>query len=436
MKDRGDGAHVSVRVPGDKSITHRALILAALARGTSVLRGLLPAADSWSTIGALRALGLAAPDLPADGAPVAVVGHGFDAPTAPSEPIDCGNSGTTARLLLGLASGYVFSTTLTGDASLRRRPMRRVTEPLTAMGARFEELGEADRLPIRVTGGSLRPFDYENLTGSAQVKSALLLAGLTSGVEVRVSERVASRDHTERMLRAMGADVAIERGEDGAYAVRLEPPAFLSPLECTIPGDFSSAAFFIALGLLSPRGTVRIRGVGVNPGRIGFLDALRRMGAWIELQDTCDVCEEPVADIVVGAAELEATRVEAVEIPGMVDEIPILAVLAARAQGETTVTGAAELRVKETDRLRALVENLRALGVEAEELPDGLVVQGTDRPLTGRVRTYGDHRIAMAFGVLGALPGNEIEIDEPDVAGISFPGFWDSLREAATALTR
>lgn len=436
MRDRGADVHVNVRVPGDKSITHRALILSALAKGTSVLRGLLPAADTWSTVGALRALGLAAPDLPADGAPVAVVGRGFDAPSAPLEPIDCGNSGTTARLCLGLLSAYGFQTTLTGDASLRRRPMRRVTEPLAMMGARFEELAEADRLPIRVTGGALRPIDYASPTASAQVKSALLLAGLASGVEVRVSERVASRDHTERMVGAMGADIAIERGVDGAYAVRLSPPAFLSPLECVIPGDFSSAAFFIALGVLAGRGTLRIRGVGVNPGRTGFLNVLRRMGAWIEFHDSCDVCEEPVADIVTGAAELRATRVEAAEIPAMVDEIPILAVLAARADGETTVTGASELRVKETDRLRALVENLRAIGVEAEELSDGLVVRGTDRPLAGRIRTYGDHRIAMAFGVLGAIPGNEIEIDEPDVSGISFPGFWDSLRETAIALTR
>lgn len=435
-KARVRGAHAEVRVPGDKSITHRALMLSCIADGRSMLRGLLPAGDSWSTVGALRALGFAAPDLPADGAPVTVYGSGLRAATAPSAPIDCGNSGTTARLLLGLISGYEIQATLTGDESLRRRPMRRVTEPLSAMGARFEELGEADRLPIRVTGGALRPIDYASPQSSAQVKSALLLAGITGGVEVRVTERVASRDHTERMLRAMGAEVEIDRGEGDAYTVRLAPPERLSPLDCTVPGDFSSAAFFIALGILSGGGTVRIPGVGVNPGRTGFLDALRRMGAGVEILDPRDVCGEPVADILAGSAELHGIQVDAKEIPAMVDEIPILAVLAARAHGETTITGAAELRVKETDRLRALAENLRAIGVETEELPDGIVVRGTDRPLSGRVRTDGDHRIAMAFGVLGALPGNEIEIDRPDVAGISFPGFWASLREAATALTR
>jgi len=430
------GAHAEVRVPGDKSITHRALMLASLARGTSVLRGLLPAGDSWSTVGALRALGLDAPDLPADGGPVTVAGRGLAGPAAPKTPIDCGNSGTTARLLLGLLSGYPFHAELTGDESLRRRPMRRVTEPLSAMGARFEELGEPDRLPIRVTGGPLRPIDYESPKSSAQVKSALLLAGIAGGVEVRVRERVASRDHTERMLRAMGAELEVGRGTDGAYAVRLAPPSSLNPIDYTVPGDFSSAAFFIALGLLSPGGSVRVSGVGLNPGRTGLLDVIRRMGAEVEVLDAREECGEPVGDVVARAAELRATRVGAAEIPAMIDEIPILAVLAARAEGETTITGASELRVKETDRLRVLAENLRALGVEAEELADGLVVRGTDRPLAGRVRTDGDHRIAMAFGVLGVLPGNRIEIDRPEAAGISFPGFWTSLREAATALTR
>ncbi|HEX7119661.1 MAG TPA: 3-phosphoshikimate 1-carboxyvinyltransferase [Longimicrobiales bacterium] len=430
------GPQVEVRVPGDKSITHRALILSAVARGTSLLRGLLPGEDPWSTVRALRALGLAAPDLPADGGTVAVTGRGLRAPSEPGEPIDCGNSGTTARLLLGLLSGYPFSATLTGDASLRSRPMRRVTGPLTTMGARYEELGEPDRLPIRVTGGALRPIDYASPKASAQVKSALLLAGTAAGVPVRVTEPFLSRDHTERMLRAMGAEIVAEHEPGAPPAVRLRPPELLAPLDCTVPGDFSSAAFFIALGVLAPRGAVRIPGVGVNPTRTGLLDALRRMGAEVELLDSCDVCEEPVSDVIASAAELRATRVDAAEVPAMIDEIPVLAILAARAEGETTITGAGELRVKESDRLRALAENLRAVGVEAEELPDGLVVRGTDAPLSGRVRAFDDHRIAMAFGVLGALPGNAIEVDDLDVVRISYPAFWDTLRTAAAALAR
>ncbi|HEX6941215.1 MAG TPA: 3-phosphoshikimate 1-carboxyvinyltransferase [Longimicrobiales bacterium] len=432
----GSGPRVELRVPGDKSITHRALMLSPLARGTSVLRGLLPGEDPWSTVRALRALGLAAPDLPGDGSAVAVSGHGLRAPKAPAAPIDCGNSGTTARLLLGLLSGYPFPATLTGDASLRSRPMRRVTEPLTTMGARFEELGEPDRLPIRVTGGALRSLDYASPRASAQVKSALLLAGVAGGVPVRVREPAVSRDHTERMLRAMGVDIVAEQEPGSPPTVQLNPPEFLAPLDCTIPGDFSSAAFFIALGVLAPGGGVRVRGVGANPTRTGLLEVLRRMGAEIELADSCDVCGEPVSDVVAMTAELRATRVAAAEVPAMIDEIPVLAILAARAEGETTITGAAELRVKESDRLRALAENLRAIGVEAEELPDGLVVRGTDAPLSGRVRSHGDHRIAMAFGILGALPGNAIEIDDPDVVGISFPGFWGALRSAAAALAR
>ncbi len=432
----GPGGFVEVRVPGDKSITHRALILSALARGTSLLCGLLPGEDPWSTVRALRALGLAAPDLPDDGGTVAVTGHGFREVRAPAEPIDCGNSGTTARLLLGLLAGYPFPATLTGDASLRARPMRRVTEPLERMGARFEELDEPDRLPIRVTGGALRPIDYVSPKASAQVKSAILLAGVSGGAEARVTEPVASRDHTERMLRAMGADLEHEPGEGGTATVRLRPPEFLAPLNCTVPGDFSSAAYFIALGLLASGGGVVIRGVGVNPTRTGLLDVLRRMGAEVELRDSCDVCEEPVSDVFARPAALRATRVEAREIPAMIDEVPVLAALAARAEGETVITGADELRVKESDRLRALAANLRAIGVEAEELADGLVVRGTDAPLAGRVRTFGDHRIAMAFGVLAALPGNAIEIDDPDVVRISYPGFWDRLGDAASAIAR
>ncbi len=426
---------VEVRVPGDKSITHRALILAALARGTSLLRGLLPGEDAWSTARALRALGLAAPDLPADGATVAVSGHGLRAAQEPREPIDCGNSGTTARLLLGLLSGWSLSATLTGDASLCSRPMRRVTEPLSRMGARFEELGEADRLPIRVTGGRLGPIDFASPKASAQIKSALLLAGLTGGVEVRVSEPYVSRDHTERMLRAMGADVQTESEPGSAPAVRFRPPEFLEPLELTVPRDFSSAAYFIALGILAPAGGLRVPYVGINPTRTGLLSVLERMGARPTLVGCCDACGEPVADIVVSPTALRGTRVEAAEIPALIDEVPILAILAARAEGETVITGASELRVKESDRIKAVVENLRAIGVEAEELPDGFVVQGTDAPLAGTVRAFDDHRIAMAFGILAALPGNDIRIDDPGVVRISNPGFWEQLRTASAALT-
>jgi 3-phosphoshikimate 1-carboxyvinyltransferase len=423
-----------MRVPGDKSITHRALILAALWQGTSILAGLLTSEDAQMTSAVLRGLGVSVPIIPEDGTPIAIAGHGLQGLQEPAAVLDCGNSGTTARLVLGVLAGSRLTATLTGDASLRARPMRRVTAPLAAVGARFEELGEPDRLPIRVSGGGLREIDYASPQASAQIKSALLLAGLTGGVPVRISEPLLSRDHTERMLRAMGADLVVSHRPGEAPRVELQPPEFLDPLRLTVPGDFSSAAFFLAFGILAPRGGVRIRGVGVNPTRTGLLDVLRRMGALVEEYAPGDICDEPVADLVATPARLRGTAIGAAEIPALIDEIPVLAILAARAEGETTITGAAELRVKESDRIAALAGNLRAIGVDAEELPDGLVIHGSDAPLAGRVQCFNDHRIAMAFGVLAALPGHEIEIDDPGIASVSYPAFWDHLRGAAEAL--
>jgi len=427
---RGDlaGADLAtVRVPGDKSISHRALLFAALAEGESRLRGLLDAADPASTAAALRALGVAVPALAAD-AEVRLRGVGLRGLRPPSKPVDCGNSGTTARLLLGVLAGQPLTATLTGDVSLRRRPMRRVTGPLVRMGAVVEELDAPDRLPLRIEGGRLAPLRYDSPHASAQVKSALLLAGLTGGVEVAVREPTPSRDHTERMLRAMG--VPVESGVDGGlpYAA-LQPVTALEPLDLNVPGDFSSAAFFIALGLLS-REPLRIAHVGLNPTRTGLLPVLERMGARVSAEPSRSA-GEPMGDVVVAPGALHGVAVEAHEIPGLIDEVPVLAVLAARAEGETRIRGAGELRVKESDRLAALAGNLRALGVEAADEGDELVVVGTDAPLRGDVRCHGDHRIAMAFGVLASLPGNDIRIDDTAVASISFPRFWTELDRAA-----
>jgi 3-phosphoshikimate 1-carboxyvinyltransferase len=428
-----DDPRVTLRVPGDKSLTHRALIFAALADGDSRLSGLLPAEDPHATARVLRALGAPVPELPRAGEEVVVAGRGVRGLAPCAALLDCANSGTTARLMLGVLSGYPFDSTLTGDDSLRSRPMRRVTEPLGRMGARFEELEAPDRLPIRVSGGRLRPLTHRSPKASAQVKSALLLAGVTGGAEVEVREPVLSRDHTERLLRAMGARVTVDRVDDG-FAIRLEPGASLRPLDFHVPGDFSSAAFFLALGALLPGGALRVEGVGMNPGRTGLLPVLERMGVEVVQEHRTERSGEPVAELVAGASRLRATTVGGEEVPGMVDEVPILAVLAARAEGETRITGAGELRVKESDRLAALASNLRTVGVRVEELPDGLVVEGTDAPLAGRVTTYGDHRIAMAFGVLGALPGNRIEVDDPACVAVSFPTFWEELRRVAEAL--
>jgi len=425
MKLRVSG---EVTVPGDKSITHRALMLAAAARGESRLRGLLPGEDCRSTAAVLRALGCDVPEPPAGGAELRVKGVGLEGWRAPERALDCGNSGTTARLMMGLLAGRPFCATLTGDASLRRRPMRRITDPLSGMGARFHEEGDAPgRLPIRVCGGGLVSVEHFSPVASAQVKSALLLAGLSAGVEVSVHEPLHSRDHTERMLWGLGVPVETVETDGGWRIVLPAHDRPLPPLDLRVPGDPSSAAFFAALALLADEGELRVGDVGVNPTRTGFFRVLARMGGFVEFHGERTEGGEPVADLVVRPARLHATEVGGAEIPSLIDEIPVLAVVASRAEGETRITGAAELRVKESDRIAVLVENLRALGVEAEELPDGMVVRGTDRPLQGDVRTAGDHRIAMAFGVLAALPGNRIRIDDPSCADVSFPGFWSLL---------
>lgn len=428
-------ASVDVVIPGDKSITHRALMLAALADGESRLSGLLPAEDPRSTASVLRALGVAVPDLPADGSEIRIRGLGLRSLRAPEDRLDCGNSGTTTRLMLGVLAGQDLEATLTGDASLRSRPMRRVTEPLMRMGATFSEHGEPGRLPITIRGGTLRPIRYASPTASAQVKSAVLLAGLTGGVPAEVVEPQLSRDHTERMLRAMGGSVTSREVATG-WCASLSPVPRLEPLDVRVPGDFSSAAFFLVLAGLAGRGTLRLPGVGVNPGRVATLAVLERMGVRVTREEAEERAGEPVATLVASPGPLRATDVGAEEIPGLVDEVPVLAVLAACAEGESRFSGAAELRVKETDRIAAMVANLRAVGVDAEELEDGLVVKGTDRPLRGDVATFGDHRIAMAFGVLGAIPGNEIRVDDPDCVAVSFPSFWETLGRAAAELTR
>lgn len=422
----------TVSMPGDKSLSHRALILAALAEGESRLRGVLRAADPASTASILRALGAEVPEL---GDEIRIRGRGLRGLREPLDALDCGNSGTTARLMLGVLAAQPLSAVLTGDDSLRSRPMRRVTEPLATMGARLQELGGPDRLPIRVQGGPLRDMDYVSPTASAQVKSALLLAGLCGGVPVRVREPVRSRDHTERLLSGLGVPVRVDDGgPDAGPGVAIEPVERLGPLDLAVPGDFSSAAFFLALTLLAPGGEIRITGIGVNPTRTGLLGVLARMGADVASASLHDEGGEPVADLVARATPLRGVTVTADEIPSLIDEVPVLAMLAARAHGETRITGAAELRVKESDRLTALATNLAALGVEVEEAEDGLTIQGTDRPLAGRVLSYGDHRIAMAFAVLAALPGTDIVLDDDSASAISFPDFRRSLRDVADAL--
>lgn len=411
----------SVRVPGDKSITHRVLLLAACARGTSRIGGALTSLDAQSTARVLRQLGVGLSPL-RQGATVVVRGRG--SLRRPSDTLNCGNSGTTTRLLLGLLSAHRFSATLTGDRSLRRRPMRRVTAPLSTMGARFIERN-GDGLPLTVEGANLHPLSYEMPVSSAQIKGALLLAGMAGQVEVALREpHGRSRDHTERLLRAFGYPVVESDGW-----IHFRPTGRIEPFDMEVPGDPSSAAFLVGASVLAEGGELRLIGVGVNPTRSGFLNVLDRMGAGVRVEGRSTHFGEPVGDLLVRPARLQATEVSAGEIPGLIDEIPLLAVLASRAEGITSFRQVGELRVKESDRLGLIAENLRAVGARAEVLGDDLVVEGSDVIPRGRVRTAADHRIAMAFAVLGMIPGAGIRIDDMTCAAVSFPSFPETLRK-------
>ena len=407
-----------VRPPGDKSISHRVLMLAALARGTSELTGLLTGADVKSSARVLRQLGVDVSVIRA-GARVQVIGKRL---TPHAARLHCGNSGTTARLMLGILAGQKFAATLTGDASLRRRPMRRVTEPLKQMGAEIQEKG--DGLPLTIRGGKLRGLTYTSPVASAQVKSALLFAGLTGGVPVTIREPYRSRDHTERLLAHLGLGIHERNG-----AISYQPSATNIPsFEVSVPGDISSAAFMVAAAVLAEGGELLVENVGVNPTRTGFLAVLERMGAHVDRVNLRDEGGEPVADLVVRPAGLKGTEVSAAEIPTLVDEVPVLAVLASRAVGETVFREVGELRVKESNRLELVAANLRAVGTRAEARGNDLHVEGSDAPPRGRVETASDHRLAMAFAVLGTLAGADVRLSEKRSVAISYPNFFRDLK--------
>ena len=433
-----DGAAaLTLRVPGDKSITQRALILGGLADGESRIGGVLRGADPVATGRALAALGVEITGLDgADRDSLRIRGCGLGAWTRPAGVLDLGNSGTGARLLAGALAAQPLSAVLAGDASLSSRPMQRIARPLRRMGASVEYLERSGVLPMRITGGALTAIRHDGKVASAQVKSAILLAGVGAGLAVDVREPRQSRDHSERMLEAMGV-VVVERAVEAGWMVRIAaPPPRLAPLDMDVPGDFSSAAFFLAWAALAGGAApLTACSVGLNATRTGLLPVLARMGVEVDVHPRATAGGEPVGDLRVAARAnpLRSVRVGQGEVPGMIDEIPVLAVLAARAEGVTRITGARELRVKESDRLTALAVNLRRIGVEVEELPDGLEIEGTHRPLSGVVECFGDHRIAMAFGVLGQTPGCDVRVDDPLVSEVSFPGFWELLAKVGKA---
>lgn len=423
---------IRVRVPGDKSISHRAALIAPLASSASVVRGLSDGADVRASVRAMQRLGAAVEcEEEERGLTIRCAGGGLRVTSAPR--LDCGNSGTTARLLAGILAGSGVAAVLDGDPSLRSRPMRRVIYPLQAMGARIAYDGEPERLPVRIHGratGTLRTLRHRGRVASAQVKSAVLLAGVLARVRVEVSEPALSRDHTERMLAEMGVPLAFDPGRTGAGEVRFDPSGWegaLEGLRTTVPGDPSSAAFLIGASLLGGR-AVSVADVAANPGRIAFLSVLEEMGAGVGRDPAPAEGGEPRETWTVQPPDdLRAFSIGGDLIPRVIDEIPLLAVLAARARGRSEIRDAAELRVKESDRLAVLARTLDKLGIVVEERSDGLAIEGRTGRLRGDVETRGDHRIAMAFGVLDAAGDADLRIDDRACADVSYPDFWDAL---------
>jgi 3-phosphoshikimate 1-carboxyvinyltransferase len=415
----------ALRVPGDKSISHRALMLGGIAAGSTEIEGFLASEDCLATLAALRALGVAI-ERP-EATQVRVQGAGARGLRAAQAPLDMGNAGTAMRLFMGLLAGQGFDSTLVGDASLMRRPMERVAQPLRAMGASIRT--HEGRPPVQIQAvAQLAAIDYQMPVASAQVKSALLLAALRADGRTSVTEPAPTRDHTERMLRDFGVEVA----RQGAR-VSLAGGARLAGCRVAVPGDFSSAAFFIVAGCLGAVDGLTLQGIGINPTRTGLLDMLRMMGAQIEIEPHPGGGAEPMADIHVRASALRGIRVPEALVPLAIDEFPVFFIAAAAARGETIVTGAGELRVKESDRLAVMAQGLATLGIECELLADGLRLVGG--PMQGgRIDSHGDHRVAMAFAVASLLAREPIEIDDVANVATSFPGFAELARQAGLEL--
>ena len=414
-----------VRVPGDKSISHRALLFGAIAEGTTRIEGLLPAEDPLSTAACLRAMGVQVSAIEA-GKTVVVEGVGLDGFQEPESVLDCGNSGTTMRLMLGLLagrSGRHF--VVTGDDSLRRRPMKRVGGPLSEMGATIHGRAGGNLAPLAIEGRQLKGATIRTPVASAQVKSAILLAALTADGPTTVIEPVQSRDHSERMLRAFGADLNV--GGPGQTEVTVVPGSSLKGQDVVVPGDISSAAFWLVAGAITPGADLTIENVGLNPSRTGILDVLEQMGARIEVLKARDVAGEPVGDLRVVHGPLKGFSIGADLIPRLVDEIPVLAVAACCAEGPSRVTGAEELRVKETDRLAVMARQLGAMGAQIEEFPDGMTIQGGVTLHGAEVDSETDHRVAMSLAVAAQIASGMTTIARPEAAAVSYPGFWDDL---------
>lgn len=404
-----------ITVPGDKSISHRAVMLGALADGTTHITGFLKGADCLSTIDCFRAMGI---DIEIDGDSITVHGKGLHGLRAPEKTLYTGNSGTTTRLLCGLLSGQPFDCTITGDESICRRPMGRVTKPLSLMGADIEN----EYCPLIIHGRKLHGMDYKMTVASAQVKTALILAGLYAEGETVIHEIEKSRDHTELMLAAMGANIRVE-GLD----ITVGKTSSLRPQNVPVPGDISSAAFFMVLGAIMPDSEITIRNVGVNPTRTGILDVMRDMGADMELINERTAAGEPVADIVVRSSRLHGTEIGGAIIPRLIDELPVIAAAAVFAEGKTVIRDAQELKVKETNRIRAVVDEFSKCGIDITETEDGMIINGGS-PIHGAdFKTYGDHRMAMSLAILAQRAEGDSTLDDAECVAVSYPTFFDDF---------
>lgn len=425
------GLHGEIEIPGDKSISHRSVMFGALAKGTTEITHFLQGADCLSTIGCFRAMGIKIENTPEK---ILVHGRGLHGLTAPAGTLDVGNSGTTTRLISGILSGQPFATTLSGDASLNSRPMKRIMEPLSLMGADIQSQNGNGCAPLQINHhlnpGShpeLKHIHYRSRVASAQVKSAVLLAGLYADGVTEVTEPTLSRNHTELMLNGFGANVITINHDDGSATASIQPCEELFARQIQVPGDISSAAYFIAAGLLVPNSELLIRNVGINPTRAGLLEVCRAMGADITYVNQTSASGEPTADLLVRSSSLHGTTVEGAIIPTLIDEIPMIAVMAAFAEGTTVIKDAAELKVKETDRIKTTTEALLAMGADVVPTEDGMIIHGGN-PLHGTdINSYLDHRIAMAFSIAGLAAAGTTTIQDSRCVDVSYPEFYESL---------
>lgn len=414
-----NGLKGKISVPGDKSISHRSIMLGSIAEGTTEVHHFLQGADCLSSIACFRQMGI---DIENTGDVVRIHGKGLHGLKRPENILDTGNSGTTTRLMSGILSGQTFDCIINGDASIQSRPMKRIMTPLSMMGASIESIKGNGCAPLKITGQKLHGIHYDSPVSSAQIKSAILFAGLYAKGETSVTEPVLSRNHTELMLAACGGDIT-----SAGTTASLRPVKRLEAQKIIIPGDISSAAYFMAAGLIVPNSEICIENVGINPTRDGMIKVCQAMGGELSLENVRTVCGEPVADIIVRHSSLHGTIIEGDIIPTLIDELPVIAVMAAFAQGQTIIRDAAELKVKESDRIAVMTENLKAMGVDITATDDGMIINGGAVPRGAAIQSHLDHRIAMSFAVAALASDGETEILGSDCVNISYPSFYEDL---------